>query len=588
MDPDQVRNELHAELVNAPVVQAGEIHGGLHIHAREDTSLGRAARELASAVRRQWTTEAEKRALRQPEPLRVRFGDSGDVREVATIFRQLERRQLVVLGAPGAGKTVAALLLTLELLEHPREGEPVPILLTAASWNPKKDHLDTWAARRLRDDYPALDKDTTEKLVADGLVMIVLDGLDEMPAELHAKALSRLNDAAGRRPLVVTCRSAEYHAAVARSGVVISGATAVELAPVSGNDVAAYLTEAATGDRWEPVTTALREESHGPVATALSSPLIAYLARTVYMAPHTDPADLLRFATDAEVEQYLLGAYLPAVFDQRPQPVDPYRRSNRPPRWAVGDARRWLRELVRHGDFQWWHLPSMMPRMAAGVMFGLLVFGLFGLFEVLVAGRLSGIGHAAGVVGCLAMWRRNPPIHPGKVAPRLLVGPYLPLTIEIAAVFGLYAVLAVIAEILVGLFFLLVMLWYGFLRRRLLGHRVPQLDLGSGVTLADDRRLFLLWSVLAVAGCAAFVPFWAAGSRVTAWALMICVCVCTAAAGRTAWMHYVLAKVWLVHQRKIPWRLMTFLDDARQRGVLRTNGSAYQLRHLRLRSQLDR
>lgn len=64
------------------------------------------------------------------------------------MFRKLPARQLVVLGEPGGGKSVLALLLTLGLL---RDGEPeaaVPVLLSASTWA-VHERLDHWLERRL-------------------------------------------------------------------------------------------------------------------------------------------------------------------------------------------------------------------------------------------------------------------------------------------------------------------------------------------------------------------------------------------------------------------------------------------------------
>jgi hypothetical protein len=96
--------------------------------------------------------------LRRPEPIRIRWSTTGhpvaaelatvlragtvpgrplrlqhDLHHVVALFRRLESRQLVVLGEPGAGKTVLALLFTLGLLDDPRPDEPVPVLLAASS-----------------------------------------------------------------------------------------------------------------------------------------------------------------------------------------------------------------------------------------------------------------------------------------------------------------------------------------------------------------------------------------------------------------------------------------------------------------------
>jgi hypothetical protein len=60
----------------------------------------------------------------------------GDIHEIVAAFRDLPRRQLVVLGEPGAGKTALTVLLTLGLLEPRLPGEPVPVLLALTSWAP--------------------------------------------------------------------------------------------------------------------------------------------------------------------------------------------------------------------------------------------------------------------------------------------------------------------------------------------------------------------------------------------------------------------------------------------------------------------
>jgi len=54
----------------------------------------------------------------------------------------------------------------------------------------------------------------------------------------------------------------------------------------------------------------------------------------------------------------------------------------------------------------------------------------------------------------------------------------------------------------------------------------------------------------------------------------------------TSWMDFSLARARLAMLRRTPWRLMTFLDDARHLGVLRQVGPVYQFRHTRLREQL--
>jgi len=54
----------------------------------------------------------------------------------------------------------------------------------------------------------------------------------------------------------------------------------------------------------------------------------------------------------------------------------------------------------------------------------------------------------------------------------------------------------------------------------------------------------------------------------------------------TSWTDFSIARARLAVLRRTPWRLMTFLDDARHLGVLRQVGPVYQFRHTRLREQL--
>ncbi len=53
-----------------------------------------------------------------------------------------------------------------------------------------------------------------------------------------------------------------------------------------------------------------------------------------------------------------------------------------------------------------------------------------------------------------------------------------------------------------------------------------------------------------------------------------------------AWGAFVLSRIWLALLRKVPLRLMRFLDDAHRRGVLRQVGGVYQFRHARLQDRL--
>lgn len=55
-----------------------------------------------------------------------------------------------------------------------------------------------------------------------------------------------------------------------------------------------------------------------------------------------------------------------------------------------------------------------------------------------------------------------------------------------------------------------------------------------------------------------------------------------------AWLSYILTSCRLAATRKLPLRLMNFLDDAYRLGLLRTTGPTYQFRHAEFHDHLLR
>jgi hypothetical protein len=55
---------------------------------------------------------------------------------------------------------------------------------------------------------------------------------------------------------------------------------------------------------------------------------------------------------------------------------------------------------------------------------------------------------------------------------------------------------------------------------------------------------------------------------------------------QASWGAFNVARVWLATEGRIPWRLLAFLEDAKDRGILRQIGSVYKFRHLQLQEYL--
>jgi transcriptional regulator with XRE-family HTH domain len=426
-----------AELAALTTIRNGTVRDGASSTAvnSAEQRLDKASRELATAVARQWTAEAMMRSLGRPEPIQLSWSVThraaaaapvprklhGNLSDLITEFRQWPKRQLVVLGEPGAGKTALVVLMTLSLLANPEPREPVPVLLPLSSWDPRNEHLYTWLARKLTEEYPGLGNAATygphaaQRLVADERVMPVLDGLDETPPELQATAIDAIDLAtAGGRPLVLTCRRTEYEDAVLHQGVILTSAAVMEMRPVDIEDAARFLTARQHPGRssWQPVIEHLRHRPRGPLGQVMSTPLMVDLARTAYDGPASDPAELsdeVRFPDRVSLEEHLLDAFLPAAYPQQ-QPRLSSAAGIRPAarlQYEPEQTGQWLTFLAKHlqrarsRDLAWWELTDAIPQPTRGLIFAIPSAVVFAVAGVLAGGARVGVvyGVAFGLAG---------------------------------------------------------------------------------------------------------------------------------------------------------------------------------------------
>jgi hypothetical protein len=397
--------------------------------AVDPAAIDHLADVLARAVAGQWARAAADRGLLVPEPIPVRwrrpsiplagpaaaaaaarrFGPlpgmtsvtalqlgRGDIGDLHRLYAGLGSGRLVIAGAPGSGKSGAAVLLILAALAYreqvadaDRPGVPVPVMFTLHGWNPVARPVGDWLADRLGQTYPVLSgRDgaaRSARLLAEGKIAVILDGLDEIPADLQPAALRALSQQATFR-LVILTRTEEMAAAAAQSH--LDGAAAVELQDVSAAAAASYLTRVQldpppTG--WSELTACLRHAPRSPLAQALGSPLTLGLLRDTYRGPD-DARELLGFAASPagamsrdDIVDHLLDRVLPAAYAQRPgQPPATY--SEQKARHALSElAARMNQEGTR--DLRWWTIPrwvTAVPRILAAA----LALGLAGWFLV--------------------------------------------------------------------------------------------------------------------------------------------------------------------------------------------------------------
>ncbi|WP_181764143.1 NACHT domain-containing protein [Streptomyces albidus (ex Kaewkla and Franco 2022)] len=588
---------------------------------------------LARKIARDWVEESRHRGLFSERRMAVRWRrrpgsgrvsqlsaelpEEGVLDQLTGAFARHAREgslsRLVVTGEPGAGKTAVCVLATVELAEP--DGPAVPVLFRLSSWNPARPLMD-WMTDELTTNYPAFADQTRSHQIAGKLVqhhvLPVLDGLDEVGDP--AAALRRIEDELEGRCFILSCRSAEFDRLDA--GGLLSEALVVQLQPLRADEARGILETARPEPALEPLTSALDARPDGPLARALETPFMLSL---LVALGGSLPGELLSATgpgAEERIKQHLLGACIARA----------YRRGD----LDADEARRHLAFLARNvdsatGRLAWWQLHRAVPRWVylavawfnASICCSAAAIALFALFGRPLLGLWIGLG--AALIGAPVV-ELVPQDDPRRAKPRLR-SVRAPSSHALQRVLGFGAMgaaataviawflyerpqYAVIGGVLTGITYAaaryfsepsdpmeavtptallrsdrtaVVYAWLagavaGALTGAYLGasikdgRRVPQLD---DVTLIDQ----LPTAVEALMGAAA-------GALLSATGLGLM------AIGSSSWGRFVITRVWLAVRGRTPMRLMAFVEDARERGILRQMNGYYEFRHRLLQRHL--
>ncbi|TXS51950.1 NACHT domain-containing protein [Streptomyces sp. uw30] len=573
------------------------------------------------------------------------LGGAGAERITEVFSKRVPTQRLVVLGREGAGKSVllVQLLLGLHELRIKNSQQPVPVLLSLASWNPvEESDLFAWMDRRLSMDYeflgqpaPAPDSSISlaRALLNDKRILPLLDGFDEIKQGFRMEALRRINAAllAGQG-IVLACRTEDYQSALSDEPadsqarpVPLAQAAGIELQDLDVQTVRDHLCEGGRDEllsrHWRPVTEQL-SAADGAVTLALRTPLMASLAADIYsirpgdaIAGGPSPGDLIVDpATDTprtrgEIEDQLLAGFVPAAY--RPGRV-------RTP-WTPEEAERSLGFLAGHlrdnmggtTDIEWWNLRRAVPRIVHAVVIGVPFWVAIAVGTILAIhnsgsawlGGTLGVVTAGWVLGTLYALMEPKP----EPAARIRVS-----WLSAAMVVGISCFVAYREDVGTGVLVLpvaVVIVFLGFGRKATQdADTVVAMDPLS--LLERDRKtartIILGPAVLGLIGIAGLLTFGlvrqgpAAFTGATA-ELPLTEVALTASGGiglslygglalafrHTASPALTITCWYLALRRKTPRSLVSFLVDAHlQHGVLRRVGAVYQFRHLDVQRHL--
>jgi len=178
-----------------------------------------------------------------------------DAANIYHAFRSADR-SLLILGAPGAGKTISLVELTNYLLAMAGddENQPIPVVLNLSGWAGNQMGIGEWAVEELVAKYQ-IPRRMGRSWLAEDRLLFLLDGLDEMPAGCRAGCVSAINEYRQRHGLadvVVCCRQEVYETAVRDHDVRLQLNGAVLVRPLTTAQIRQHappaLVEAIFGD----------------------------------------------------------------------------------------------------------------------------------------------------------------------------------------------------------------------------------------------------------------------------------------------------------------------------------------------------
>jgi hypothetical protein len=210
--------------------------------------------------------------------------------------------------------------------------QPVPVVLSLASWKGPRQDLRTWIVEEMQSKYyvpPRIGRAWIEEQ----RLALLLDGLDEVPESLRAECVEAVNRFLrdSSVPGIAVCSRLEEYLAIPYR---LAFGGAVRLEPLSPGQVQQYLE--AGGAR----IAGLRELVARDDATRelARSPLLLSVMTLAYQDAAADTA-LAAAISDEERRAHIYDTYLDRMFARRGKEQAPY---------AKADTLRWLGSLARH------------------------------------------------------------------------------------------------------------------------------------------------------------------------------------------------------------------------------------------------
>ncbi|UKP01465.1 NACHT domain-containing protein [Nostoc sp. UHCC 0870] len=345
-------------------------------------------------VKRPWDAEI-KIGLKPAQPL-------PDTTTILEVFDSEEiAGKLLILGAPGSGKTTTQLELAQALVSRAEEQPdyPVPVLFNLSSWKDDRQSLTDWLVAELKSKYGV-----SIKLGKDWLdnhqLLLLLDGLDELEPQRQELCVWAINQflAGETRPLyLVVCSRIEEYSNYATQ-LQLNGA--IYLQSLTNNQICDYLTSINYVELWSTISNDL------DLLELVKTPLL--LSIIVLASQEISVEQWQYLESTADRIQYLLDAYVGRMLT-RDINSRAYLKSKTPNAkqtrmWLVWLAQKMQRDSKTEFLIEEMQ-PSLLKTKIPKIIYNLIVWGviqtlIFGMIFALLFGLDNGIfiGVISGIV----------------------------------------------------------------------------------------------------------------------------------------------------------------------------------------------
>jgi hypothetical protein len=242
--------------------------------------------------------------------------DSGKVFSEGTsatdIFEEIGAgRTLLILGEPGAGKTVTLLRLAESLITRAENdlSQSLPVVMNLSSWAKSRKPILSWLVQELLDKYH-VSKPLGKAWVEQEQLILLLDGLDEVDAQYRdecVKALNQFIQEHGLTEIVICSRIQDYK----NLSEHLKLRSAIYVQPLKADQINQFLEK--VGEPLSALKAVLQNNSE--LQAFASSPLILSIMSLAYQ--NYSAETLTQSKTLEDQRKHLFDIYIERMFTRR-------------------------------------------------------------------------------------------------------------------------------------------------------------------------------------------------------------------------------------------------------------------------------